>query len=75
MQKYFSFFSSFLHYTILLYENDIKNVSNRKISQLIILRFGNVSMHDSKSATLAILLNGVLSAMKIGSFNPLRCKK
>lgn len=44
-----------------------KNASNRKISpQLIILHVGNVSMHDIKSAMLTILLNGVLSAMKVG---------
>lgn len=62
MQKFGSSFS--LHNSP--YEI-IENASNRKISpQLIILHVGNVSMHDIKSATLTVLLNGVLSAMKVG---------
>lgn len=45
-----------------------KDASNRKISpQLITCALEkNASMHDIKSATLTILLNGLLSAVKVG---------
>lgn len=59
----------FFLYIATHYEIIKKNASDRKISpRLIILHVGNVSMHDIKSAT--ILLDGVVSAVKAGRWQP-----
>lgn len=73
MQK---FGSSFFLYIATHYEIIKKNASNRKISpRLIILHVGKVSMHDIKSATLTILLDGVVSAVKAGRWQPSKMVK